>query len=195
MQRRAFGILEAVRERLARDRRAAEPWVVVRDSAVGIEANHAAREVAAHVGLERRRVLGAVEIGVVEAECVGARHVHRAVAREYDAPLDAPLDEHFEVLEAAIVGRELRAAHALGAQIEHAALGERLVPDFVVVMLDGPLTRGFAFRRREIREVDVAVRREIRVEHDVMEALCGDDLDGRHAGDRLGHFAARRHGS
>ena len=90
---------------------------------------------------------------------------------------------------------ELRAAHALGAQVEHAALGERLVPDLVVVVLDRPFARGFAFRRREVREVHVAVRREIRVEHDVVKALRGDDLHGRHAADRLGDDAGRRHGS
>ena len=71
-------------------------------------------------------MLRAVEVRVVEAERVGARHVHRAVAREHDAPLDAAFDQHLEVFEAAIVGGELGAAHALGAQVEHAALASVL---------------------------------------------------------------------
>ncbi len=83
--------------------------------AVGIDADDAAREVAAHIGLVRRRVLRAVEVRVVEAKRIRARHVHRAVAREHDAPLDAAFDEHLEVFEAAIVGGELGAAHALGS--------------------------------------------------------------------------------
>ena len=75
------------------------------------------------------------------------------------------------------------------SEVEHAALRERLVPDVVVVVLDRPLLRGFAFRRREVREVHVAIRREIRIEHDVVEALRGDDFDGRHTADRLGDLA------
>ncbi len=143
----------------------------------------------------RRRVLRAVEIRVVEAKRVCARHVQRAVGREYDAPLDASFDERLDAEQLPVVDAQLAARDALGAEIEHAPLGERLVPHVVVVVLDRPLARGFAFRRREIGEVHVAVRREIGVEHDVVKALRRDDLDGRHAGDRLRDRALRRHGA
>jgi hypothetical protein len=185
VQRSTFGILEAVRERLARHRRAAEPRVVGRDRAIGIDADDATREVAAHVGLVRRRVLGAVEIGIVEPKRVGARYIHRAVAREYDAPLDAAFDQRLDTEDLAVVEAQLRARDALCAEVEQTALGERLVPDLVVVVLDRPLARGLALRRREVREVDVAVCGEARVEHDVVEALRRDDFDGRHACDGL----------
>ena len=104
IDRGAFGILEAVREGFARHRRAAEPRIVGRDRPIGFDANDAARKVAPHVGVVREHTaFDAVEVRVVEAECVGARDVHRAVGRERDAPFDAPFDDHFEVFEAAIV--------------------------------------------------------------------------------------------
>ena len=146
MQRGAFGVLEAVRERLARHGRAAEPRVVLRNRAVGIDPDHTAGEIAARVGLAQEvAALDAVDVGIVEPERVGSRHVHRPVAREHDPPLDVGLDQYLEVLEPAVVGRELRAGDGFLTEVHRAPLGERLVPDLVVEMLDGPLARCLAF--------------------------------------------------
>ncbi len=195
MDRGAFGVLEAVRERLARDRGAAEPRIVRRNRAVGIDAHDAAAEVAADVGVVREIVVDAVEVRIVEAERVGAGDEHRAVGREGDAPLHARLGDHLDVLETAIVLAQPAAADALGADVEHAALGERLRPDVLVEVLDRPLPGFLALGRREIGEIDEPVGGEVRIEHDVVEALRGDDLDRRDARDRRGHLAVRRHGA
>ena len=156
-------------------------------------ADHAAGEVAPHVGVVREHAaLDAVEIGVVEAERVGAGDEHRAVGREHDATLDVRLDQDVEVLEPAVVRRKLRAPDGLLTEVQHASLRERLVPDLVVEVLDRPFLCGFALRRCEVGEVDVAVLGELRVEHDVVEALRRSDLHRRHAGDRVRHFAVGR---
>jgi hypothetical protein len=63
------------------------------------------------------------------------------------------------------------------------ALGQRLRPDVLVKEFDGPGGGRLPFRRREIREVERPVLREVRIEQHVVQPLGGDRLHIRHAGD------------
>ncbi len=146
--------------------------------AVAIDAQHAAGEIAADVGIVGEVVVDAVEIGVVEAEPIGAGDEQRAVAREHDPPLGA-FGDHLDVLQAPLVLRQPRPRDGLHPDLHRPPLGERLGPDALVEELDRPDRRRFAFRRREVGEVERPVAREVGIEQQVVQALRGDGL---HAG-------------
>ena len=104
--------------------------------------------------------------------------------RQHDPALAAAVEDDLDVLQAAVVLAQARAGHALHADVHRAPLGERLRPDAFVEVLDRPEPGRLAARRREIGEIEQPVAGEIRVEHDVVQALRADDLDARHAGNR-----------
>ena len=166
------------------DGRPAEPRVVFRDRPVAVDADDAAGEVPADVGVVGEIVLDAVEVRVVEAEAIGAGDEQRAVRRQHDAALAAAVEDDLDVLQAPVVLAQPRPGHPLHPDVHRPAFGERFGPDLFVEGLEGPHAGRLAARRREVGEVEHPVAGEVRIEHDVVQALRADHLDAGHAGNR-----------
>src|SRR5262249_32824291 len=66
-----FRILESMRPGFGEHRRAAEPWIAARNRAVAIDVHYASGEVAAFVGIVEKRMLHAVQFGLVQPKAVG----------------------------------------------------------------------------------------------------------------------------
>jgi hypothetical protein len=190
MKRRAFRILESVREGFGQYCRAAQPGIVFRNRAITVDANDAAGEVAAYIRVVRERVFNAVEIGVVEAKAVGAADQQRSVAGDDDATLDA-FGEDVNVFKTRTVLAQTSASHTLRSELHCPAFGERLGPDALVEELDGPRRRRLTLRRSEVREVQRPIFREVGIEDDVVQTLRGDGLHSRHPCQRCGDHTVR----
>ena len=192
MNRGALGVFQTEREHPRRHVGARQERVVLRNRAVAPDAQHAAGEIAALVGVQHRVALVAVEIRVVEPEAIGTGHEQVAVASELDAPLGA-VGQVTHGLEPRVVLAQTGPRHLFHADVQEPPLGQRLGPHVLVEEVQRPRARRLARRRREVGEVERSVAREVGVEQQIVQSVRADRLDARHAGNRRRHDAVGLH--
>src|SRR5262249_28287191 len=156
-------ILESMRPRLREHRRTTQPWIVARNRSVSIDVHYAPREIAPFVGIVEKRMFHAVQFRLVQPKPVGTGNKKAAIGRHGNPTFANSITDHLKILQTPPVVTKASPGYALAPDLHRSPLRQRRRPHLVVKILKRPGPSGFAHRRREVRKIDHAVSREVRV--------------------------------